>query len=202
MTNSETRLWRLIEERSAPGADTDAIDESIWRLFGEDWAVVFTDLVGFSRKTEQFGIIHFLQVIHAMRELLCPVIEQHRGFLVKAEADSLLLLFRSADDALRCSMAMQRACMQANERLVPEEQILLCLGIGSGRILRVGNHECWGSQVNAASKLGEDTAKVDDILITDAAREALTAGEFDVDFTVLEETIPGSPKNFRVRYAP
>ena len=109
MTNSEARLWRLIEQRSAPGADTDAIDESIWRLFGEEWAVVFTDLAGFSRKTAQFGIIHFLQVIHAMRELLYPVIEQHRGFLVKAEADSLLLLFRSADDALRCSIAMQAA---------------------------------------------------------------------------------------------
>lgn len=201
MTNSEARLWRLIEERAAPSADTDAIDESIWRLFGEEWAVVFTDLAGFSRKTEQFGIIHFLQVIYAMRELLYPVIELHRGFLIKAEADSLLLLFRSADDAMRCSIAMQRACQQASERLVAEEQILLCLGIGCGRILRVGNHECWGSQVNAASKLGEDTAKTDDILITDAAREALTTGEFDVDFSEIEKPIPGSPKNFRVRYA-
>jgi len=200
MNNSEARLWRLIEERAASGADTAAIDESIWRTFGEDWAVVFTDLAGFSRKTEQFGIIHFLQVIHAMRELLYPVIERHRGFLVKAEADSLLLLFRSADDALRCSIAMQRACQQANERLVPEEQILLCLGIGAGPILRVGNHECWGSQVNAASKLGEDTAKTDEILITDAAREALTAGEFQVDFAELDARIPGSGKNFRVRY--
>ncbi len=52
---SEDRLSRLIEERLAPGADKEHIDARIWDLFGEEWAIVFTDLAGFSRKVEAFG---------------------------------------------------------------------------------------------------------------------------------------------------
>ena len=199
LTNSEARLWRLVEARAEPGADTEAIDQQIWQLFGEDWAVMFTDLSGFSRRAARFGIIHFLQVIHSMRKLLYPVIAAHGGILVKPEADSLLLLFRSANAALDCAIAMQRACDKENQRRVPEEQILLCVGIGCGRILRVGEDEAWGSEVNAASKLGEDTADSYEILITDGARNAL--GDLEgLKLEDLEMAAPGSPRNFRVLY--
>ena len=199
LTNSETRLWKLIEHRAQPGADTKHIDERIWKLFGEEWAVMFTDLSGFSRKTAEFGIIHFLQVIHGMRRLLFPVVEDHCGFLVKEEADSLLLLFRTGRSALECAIAMQHACATANERLVPEEQILLCVGIGHGRILRVGEHETWGREVNAASKLGEDTAASYEILVTEAARKA--AGDIPgVDYEDLGIEAPGSKQNYRALY--
>ena len=67
---SEERLWQLIEERTRTGADTETLDRRIWDLFGETWAIVFTDLAGFSRKVEEFGIIHFLQVIHMARRVL------------------------------------------------------------------------------------------------------------------------------------
>ena len=39
-------------------ADLARIDQRIWDLFGEEWAVMFTDLAGFSRQVEAFGIIH------------------------------------------------------------------------------------------------------------------------------------------------
>jgi hypothetical protein len=55
----EEKLWRLIELRAQPNADTAAIDRRIWDLFGERWAVMFTDLSGFSRRVAEFGITHF-----------------------------------------------------------------------------------------------------------------------------------------------
>ncbi|MBI5348262.1 MAG: adenylate/guanylate cyclase domain-containing protein, partial [Chloroflexi bacterium] len=58
---SQDRLEKLISERLKPGADKELIDSRIWDLFGETWAVMFTDLAGFSRNVEKFGIIHFLQ---------------------------------------------------------------------------------------------------------------------------------------------
>lgn len=199
LTNSEQRLWDLIAQRTRTGADTRAIDDRIWKLFGERWAVAFTDLSGFSRATERFGIIHFLQVIYEMRRLLYPVIADHGGILVKPEADSLLLLFRDAASALRCSIAMQRACQAESERLVDEEKILLCIGIGFGDILRVGQHEAWGSEVNAASKLGEDTAKAHEILVTEAVREACAKVE-GITFLDLGLAVAGSAQNYRVKY--
>ena len=73
---SEGRLERLIAERLLPGADQAVIDRRIWDLFGERWAMMFTDLSGFSRRVAEFGIIHFLQTIHESFQLHAPVIDR------------------------------------------------------------------------------------------------------------------------------
>jgi class 3 adenylate cyclase len=199
LRRSERRLWQLVDERSRHGADVKAIDERIWDLFGEEWAVMITDLAGFSRKTAEFGIIHFLQIIHEHRKLLLPVIDENDGVVVKVEADNLMVLFRQASSAVRCAVEMQRACQAASVRRKPEEQILLCVGIGCGRILRIGEHDVWGAEVNAASKLGEDTAECHDILITKNAR--IAAGDVSgVEFIPVDLPVPGSSENFTLAY--
>ena len=53
--------------------------------------------------------------------------------------------------------------------------------------------------LDAASKLGEDTAKSDEILVTESARAAI--GELpDVSYSLIDDPIPGSAVNHRVRY--
>lgn len=170
---SQAKLWKLVEERCKPGADTAAIDKRIWDLFGEDWAIMFTDLSGFSRRVSEFGVVHFLQTIYEQRKLLLPIVEAHDGLLLKEEGDSFMIMFRTAERAVACAVTMQKACSNVNERRKPEEQILLCVGIGYGRILRIGESDVWGREVNGASKLGEDTAKPYEILVTGAAKDAL-----------------------------
>jgi adenylate cyclase len=200
LKGSETRLWQLIDERTRPGADTARIDERIWDLFGEDWAIMFTDLSGFSRQVATFGITHFLQVIHEQKKLLLPIVANHDGILIKIEADSFLILLKRATAAVACAVAMQHACQNTNKRRMPEEQILLCVGIGMGRILRIGDSDCYGQEVNAASKLGEDTAKANEVLVTDSVRrqcqEAVPAWQFEP----LNERVPGSDINHRLIY--
>jgi adenylate cyclase len=197
---SAARLSQLIAERAERGSDTAAIDQRIWDLFGEDWTIVFTDLAGFSRRVEEFGIIHFLQIIHEHKRLLLPLVLEHDGFLVKAEGDSLLLLFRKAHRALECSIAMMTVCERENARRRPEEQILLCAGIGCGPVLRIGDEDVWGREVNAASKLGEDHAKAGEVLVTDAVRARLAeegVGNFELE--PLETDLGSSAKNFRLK---
>jgi len=196
---SEARLWALIEERIQPGADLKRIDQRIWDLFGEEWAIMWTDLAGFSRQTAAFGIVHFLQVIHEKKKLLLPVVRDHEGILVKTEADSLLVIFRRAISAVRCAVEMQRISQKQSERRVPEEQVLLCVGIGHGKVLRIGEQDVWGAEVNAASKLGEDTAKAHEILVTHAVRDACI-DEKDLTFLELGLAVPGSAQNYRVKY--
>lgn len=193
---SALRLWKLIAERADASADVESIDQRIWDLFGEDWTVMFTDLAGFSRNVAEFGIVHFLQVIWEHQELLAPVIAAHDGLLLKTEGDSLIILFRRPRRALDCALAMQRACAQVNQRRKPEDQILLCVGIGHGRVLRIGDQDVWGQEVNAASKLGEDTAKAGEILVTGAMHDALGA-----DPALSFESIgpvTGSARNYRL----
>lgn len=197
---SEVRLWRLIEERTKPGADTRAIDRRIWDLFGDEWAIMFTDLSGFSRQVAAFGIIHFLQIIFEQKRILLPVVRQHDGILIKVEADSFLIIFKRPDTAVRCAIAMQHACQLYNQRRLPEEQVLLCVGIGYGRILRIADTDVYGAEVNAASKLGEDTARANEILVTQAVKDG-AQDLTDVSFDERADKVPGSDRNYSVRYA-
>ncbi len=197
LSTSEDRLWKLIEERTQPDADVAAIDARIWGLFGQDWAVMFTDLSGFSRHTTEFGITHFLQIIWEQRKHLEPVIERHDGILVKSEADSQLILFKRPEAALRCAFEMMNTCAQINRRRREEEKILLCVGIGYGTLLRVGDADVFGREVNAASKLGEDTAKAGEILVTDDFKNA-EAGAVAGHYERLEIEVAGSAVNWAV----
>lgn len=196
---SEERLQRLIQERLAPGADKARIDQRIWDLFGEDWCVMFTDLSGFSRQVAEFGIIHFLQVIHESERLLIPVIEDYEGILLKVEGDSFLVIFRNPQKALRCSIGLQQLLGQYNQDRIPEEQILLCVGLGYGRMLRIGDSDVFGAEVNSASKLGEDLAKAGEILVTGSFKKQ--CGDLvEVQYEPIAHPPAGTDSAYSVRY--
>lgn len=198
-SSSETRLEALIHERLQPGADRTAIDTRIWDLFGEQWAVMFTDLSGFSRQVESFGIIHFLQIIYESLRELTPAIEQHDGILLKVEADSMMVIYRQPTSALASAFEMMRRLDVYNARRPEDEQILLCVGLGFGRVLRIGDDDVFGAEVNAASKLGEDTAKAREILVTESMRDAVAAHFPHVSFEPLADAPPGARAAYLAR---
>ena len=80
-----------------------------------------------------------------------------------------MLIFRTVQDAIECSIKMQNTLKEYNKDKPEHEKVLLCVGIGFGKILRIGDADIFGEEVNAASKLGEDTAKKEEILITKGA---------------------------------
>ncbi|WP_455382272.1 adenylate/guanylate cyclase domain-containing protein [Salinispira pacifica] len=196
---SEDRLAELIEQRLKPGADKELIDARIWDLFGEEWAIMFTDLSGFSRNVAEFGIIHFLQVIHESERLLIPCIADHDGILLKTEGDSMLIIFRNVEKAIECGVDMQRRLKLYNVDREATEKVLLCLGIGFGRVLRIGDSDVFGAEVNAASKLGEDTADAWEILVTQSVIDAAPRRS-DLTFELLPDAPPGASAAYRLVY--
>ena len=195
------RLERLIAQRLEAGADKQKIDQKIWDLFGEKLAVMFTDLSGFSRGVAEFGIVHFLQIIYESQRILVPCIDDHEGILLKVEGDSMLITFRSVVKAFECAIAMQRTLAEFNTRRTDEDKVLLCLGLGYGSMLRIGDDDVFGAQVNAASKLGEDMAGPEEILVTDSVRKALD--DFSgVRYVPLDKVPPGANEAYRVDYSP
>lgn len=192
-------FWELIDERQRPGANVAAVDARIWKRFGRTAAIVFTDLSGFSRQVAEYGILHFLQTIREQNKLLLPVVRDHDGTVVKIEADSLMILFDGAASALRCAIAMQRVCQKVSVARSPADKILLCVGIGYGPVLRVDDNDVYGQEVNAASKLGEDTSGAHEILVTDAVKQAASAIE-GASFEELRQAVSGVPTVWRVLY--
>jgi len=197
--DSKDRLDELIAARLEAGADKEKIDQRIWDLFGEEWCVMFTDLSGFSRNVARFGIIHFLQTIHESERLLIPVIEAMDGILLKIEGDSFLVMFRNPAKGLQAAVTMQRTLVGYNTDKADEEKVLLCVGLGFGKVLRIGDIDVFGHEVNSASKLGEDTATAGEILVTEDFRKKV--GEVaGLSFQEIQIGSLVAGKAFRVGY--
>lgn len=173
MARSTEALSRLIEERLQPGADVEAIDRRIHTMFGERWCVVFTDMAGFSRRSSRDGIVSFLVLIHLMDRLCLPIVADHAGFLLKKVADSHVILFRDPRTALRACVDMQRALHRHNDQAAEQDQLFMGCGIGWGDVLKLGDEDVFGVEVNLAAKLGEDLSEPYQILLTPAAAGAI-----------------------------
>lgn len=198
---SQERLEKLLAERLTPGADRAALDARIWNLFGETWAVMFTDLSGFSRHVAQFGIVHFLQIIYEAQRIFTPCVDRNDGILLKVEGDSMLIIFRTVASALQCAIDMQRTAKLYNACKPPEEHILQCVGIGYGPVLRIGDYDVFGPEVNAASKLGEDTAQAWEILVTESVQAAAEAAQIPgLHFQPITDIPPGANSAARLIY--
>lgn len=191
------RLDKLLGARLQPGADKARIDERIWDLFGDTWAVMYTDLSGFSRLVAEYGIIHFLQTIHESERIFIPCIDAHDGILLKTEGDSLFVIFRQPLKAVQCAFALLEAADHYNRDCVEAEHILVGAGIGYGRMLVIGDHDVFGAEVNAACKLGEDMAKGGDIFVTDAVAESLQSHP-SYTLRQLERCPAGTPAAYKV----
>jgi class 3 adenylate cyclase len=127
------------------------------------------------------------------------MIEENDGVLLKTEGDSFLVIFRKPANALKASIEMQRALEAYNRDKADEDKVLLCLGMGWGRVLKIGDDDVFGAEVNAASKLGEDTAKAGEILVTG---DFLAALELPAGCRAEEipDAPPGSAKAYKVYY--
>ncbi len=200
----QKRLESLMAARLEAGTNTKLIDKRIWDSFGEKWCVMFTDLCGFSRGTEKFGIIHFMQIIFESERLILPIIEEFDGFLIKSEGDSLLVIFKRPEKAIQCCKKIHQALHEYNETKNEEEQILFCVGLGFGDILNIGYADVFGAEVNAASKLGEDTAKAWEILVTENVKNEVTQTTVNTDMNLNFEPIdfipPGAKGAYKVTF--
>jgi adenylate cyclase len=172
-------LRRLLQERNEHPERLAEIDRAICDRFTRTLAVLVLDMSGFSRLTHRYGIAHFLAMIERMQALVLPVVEAHRhgGRLLKLEADNVYAVFPDAPLALDAAREVQRRLAIANQVLPADWDLHVCIGIGYGDVLAVGEHEIYGHEMNLASKLGEDVGCGGEILLTKAAFARLPVGE-------------------------
>jgi class 3 adenylate cyclase len=183
MINKRTkeRMASLLRERNERPERAAEIDAKIREVFGETLAVFVMDMSGFSRQTIRHGIIHFLAQIHRMHSVAAPIIESHGGEVVKYEADNVFALFPDVDAAVAAAVELDRTLEATNTMLSGEQEMHGEFGIGYGEILVVDNEDIYGSEVNLASKLGEDLAQRGEILLTDSAHARVTQGARDYE---------------------
>ena len=158
-------------------ARAEAIRQGIWDTYGTEGTVFISDMASFSSTSRKIGVCHFLKMIHRARQIIAPIVEGNNGMLLKCDADNCYAFFKSPDDAIRASFEVNKALFKANDAFGIGEQIYLSVGIDYGRVLLVGDIDFFGDPVNTASKLGEDLAVREEVLVT---RRAIEHSAFEI----------------------
>ena len=184
MGDDAAELARLLDARNEHPESLAEIDGEIWRRFGRTRAVLVLDMCGFSRLTMRYGITHFLAMIRRLQTIVRPVIAAGNGQLVKTEADNVFATFDDVPQALATARAIQRNLDAANTFLPEDWDLHAAIGIGYGPLLLIGDHDLFGSEMNVASKLGEDVAGRGEILLSSAARERVETESDTVEIPV------------------
>ncbi len=168
--NSRATLDRLLGDIIDSPDQIAAISAEIQAIFGETRAILILDMSGFTRSTQQRGIIAFLLRIHKMRGICTPAVAEAGGLIIKVEADNLYALFDDAPAALTAARDMLARLDAANSLAAEDAQLYAAIGIGYGSLLNIDDADVYGDEMNLACKLGEDIAERGQILLTPAAR--------------------------------
>ena len=163
----------MLRRRGTSAEGNARVEREIFEEFTDQCAVMILDASGFTRLTQAHGIIHFLALVVAMRDLAEPCLAAENALATWYEADNIYAVFNSPVEAVRAALAVQDAVMSANAQRPETDQLPVCIGIGWGRMLRIGAEDVFGDQMNLASKLGEDIAGPDEVLVTEAVWEAV-----------------------------
>jgi class 3 adenylate cyclase len=169
-----SELFRLLLRRNRAAARHQPVDAEIKRRFLKPRAVFVLDMAGFSISVRRHGIIHHLALICQMRQTVSSQIRATGGHLLNFHADNALAVFRTVPQALRAARQINDAFATHNRSTPANRHIHASIGIGFGDIL-LAHDDVFGDEVNLASKLGEDLAQPDEILLTASARQRLPA---------------------------
>jgi len=173
LSNSKD-IFEFLEDIAAQGLSLQGLRERMWTEYGRRRAVLVLDSTGFSRTTKEMGIVYFLLALQRARKVISEAAATHGAMRQRAEADNFYAEFYTADDAFLAASAIRDAVAEARIPLVGNENYSVAIGIGFGDFLQSEHEGLYGSEMNLASKLGEDIGKPGEILLTDQAFQALS----------------------------
>ena len=180
-------MYVLLDQRVEHPEQAAMIDKKIHEKFEQEKTIFVLDMSGFSRAVQRYGIIHYLTMIRRMRRIVGPIVEKHEGLVVKFEADNCFAVFDSPKQAIDASLAIHHDLSVLNLMTDDESDIHVSIGIGHGSTLLMCD-DMYGNEMNLASKLGEDVAERNEILLT-ASAYALAKDAYE--FTAFPLSISG-----------
>src|SRR6266700_7824874 len=147
-------------------------------------AILAADVAGYSRLMgrDEAGTLARLNALR--RELIDPQVREHKGRIVKATGDGLLIEFPSVVEAVACALAMQRGMAERNAATAQDQRIEFRIGINSGDVI-VEDGDIHGDGVNIAARL-ESVAEPGAICIS-AIVQSQVEGRLDCTFEDLGE---------------
>jgi class 3 adenylate cyclase len=135
-------------------------------------AVMFTDMVGFSRRMHVDEDLA-LRLLDLCNEMLADSVSEHGGRILKKMGDAILADFSSAATAVTCAIHVQTRLRDYNADKHAAEQIVLRIGIHLGDMIVRGD-DLYGDGVNVAARL-EPLCEPGGICLSEAVYQAIGA---------------------------
>ena len=116
-------------------------------------AILVSDVVGYSRLAgaDEERILARLRALRS--DLIDPTISVHHGRIVKRTGDGSIIEFNSVVDAVRLAIEVQRAMVERNAGVAPDNRIAFRIGIHLGDIVEESDGDLMGDGVNIAARL-------------------------------------------------
>ena len=131
-------------------------------------AILCLDMTGFTQAAIKLGELESLLRIYDVQKVCGPIFRTYGARLSRAFADDLTALFDDPNDALSAALEVHRRIRRFNRsNLAGPNPAECCIGIGYGDVFAIGPDRAMGDEMNRASKLGEDTARANETLITE-----------------------------------
>lgn len=170
-----------------------ALSEAQGRASGEvDAAILFTDLVDFSKWALEAGDEASVQLLRSVAEVTDLEIKSRRGRIVKRLGDGLMAVFGDAEDAVDAGLACVNGvgCLD-----VGGYRPSLRAGIHAGRPRKLGS-DYLGVDVNVAARVTEG-AKGGQLLVSGSVTERLPAEGYALK-RIRRFRAKGAPKDLEV----
>lgn len=133
-------------------------------------AIFSSDVVGYSRLMGDDDEATVAGII-ASRKLIGRHVRRYAGRVVDSPGDALLAEFKSALDAVRCAIAVQKDMSLGNANLPMDRQMRVRIGIDVGDVIE-RDSSLYGQGVNVASRL-QALAPPDGICISGSVHDQL-----------------------------
>lgn len=164
-------------------------DQPLGDVRSQPVVVMFVDIVGFTKMAEQVTPEKVVSILRNFHSRMETAVFEHGGTLDKFLGDGLMVTFgtpessdQDAENAIRCSFAMQKSMEEWNEERMGqgEQSIRLSVGLHYGMVIlgdigseRRLEYAVLGDVVNVSSRLETLTRKLDaSIIMSDDVVEA------------------------------
>ena len=135
--------------------------------------LLFADLRGYTADVERYGDRAASTLIDTYRVLVRRAVADHAGAEIKTEGDSFYVVFPSAQQALRCAVAIGEAAAE-HSRATEGIPLRVGLGVHAGEVIK-GSEGYVGSAVNIAARICA-AARSGEVLASSTVRDLTRTG--------------------------
>jgi adenylate cyclase len=132
--------------------------------------ILFSDIEESTALNERMGDRAWVRLLARHDKLVRKLVDEHSGHVVKSQGDGFMVAFARPQQAVDCSVAVQRALASEAKRMLPN-QIRVRIGIHMGKSVRRGD-DLFGRNVAMAARVAA-TADGGEVLISEPVRDAV-----------------------------